>query len=46
VRGKVRTRVIQELGEVAALPQGRRNGAAGRENGRKGRWGVEDEFGT
>jgi len=42
---KVRTRVIQELGEVAALPQGRRNGAPGRENGRKGNK-VLKEFGT
>lgn len=42
---KVRTRVIQELGEVAALPQGRRNGAPARENGRKGNK-VLNEFGT
>jgi ATP-dependent Clp protease ATP-binding subunit ClpC len=42
---KVRTRVIQELGEVAALPQGGRNGAPGRENGRKGNK-VLKEFGT
>lgn len=42
---KVRTRVIQQLGEVAALPQGRPNGAPGRENGRKGNK-VLKEFGT
>ena len=42
---KVRTRVIQELGEVAALPQGRPNGAPGRETGRKGNK-VLKEFGT
>ncbi len=42
---KVRTRVIQELGEVAAVPQGRRNGVAGRDKDGKGHK-VLKEFGT
>jgi ATP-dependent Clp protease ATP-binding subunit ClpC len=42
---KVRTRVIQELGEVAAVPQGRRNGVAGRDHDGKGHK-VLKEFGT